>query len=122
MRRRRSPLTRVCLGGCGERVGPRADFCARCRKRRARRLAAGLPADALPEGARRGRLRIGQLTAGEARLRAELEQALELVRGESYREGFDAGVRAATERALPVIRRLRRELGERRASEPSRGA
>jgi hypothetical protein len=42
------------------------------------------------------------------------------VRGESYREGFDAGVARATEKALPIIRRLERELAERRRNGASR--
>src|SRR5207247_1025980 len=94
----------------------------KCRKRRQRRLAAGLPATALPEGGRRGRLRLGQLTAAERRLRAELDGAIELVRSESYREGFDAGVGRAMEKTLPVIRRLKREREECGSDDASEGA
>jgi hypothetical protein len=108
--------------GCGQPIGPRAELCPRCRKRRKRRLDAGLPASAYAEGGRRGRLRLGQLTAAERRLREELQQALEFVREESYRDGFEAGVARATGKAVPIIRRLERKLREQRRPGASIGA
>jgi hypothetical protein len=88
--RRPRSATAVQAGVPASRGGRPRRFCdERCRKRAARRRAAGLAEDAFVDGARRGRIPLGKRTSGEWRayygqVIAELEAAkAELDRGAS---------------------------------------